>query len=190
MCTYWPLVCCPLRRLRCSLRFNCWRSNGPGQGGLTLKSETVRSFETPLNIYRSTHREMPDYLNIHTESSFFSAHYRHPVWGFVVFWHSKIAELFAVLSKRDRQRRTDLHFMYRYCCCACSNPLQDNLWATSLSESLLSFISPLISFVTLEVWKMCAMYEWMRTLFGSIMFCTGHSRGEEQALDCRSSSVD
>lgn len=58
------------------------------------------------------------------------------------------------------------------------------------SRSLLSCISPLISFVTLEVWKMCAMYEWMRTLFDSIIFCTGHSRGEEQALDCRSSSVD
>ena len=84
-------------------------------------------FEAPLNIYRSTHREMPDYLNIHTESSFFAAHYRDPIWGFVVFWHSDIAELFAVLSKCDWQRRTDLHFMYRYCCCACSNPLQDNL---------------------------------------------------------------
>jgi hypothetical protein len=30
----------------------------------------------------------------------------------------------------------------------------------------------------------------MRTPFDSIVFCTGHSRGEEQALDCLSSSVD
>jgi hypothetical protein len=34
---------------------------------------------TPLNIYLSTHRDIPDFLNLHPESSFFSLHSQDPI---------------------------------------------------------------------------------------------------------------
>jgi len=129
---------------------------------------------------------MPDYVNIHTESSLFSAHYRDPIWVFVVFWHSEIAELFAVLSKCDWQRRTDLHFMYRYCCVVPAVTLFRTNYKPLHSRShCCHYLSTYLLCHTGSMKSVCNV-----GADDIITFCTGHSRGEEQTLDCRCNSVD
>lgn len=91
--------------------------------------------------------------------------------------------------KCDWQRRTDLHFMYRYCCVVPAVTLFRTIYKPLHSRShCRHYLSTYLLCHTGSMKNVCNV--WVDENFANIMFCTGHSRGEEQALDCRCNSVD